>query len=99
MSEDQRTISDWATKEFGYPTPERAITRMLEEVEELKAEFQTTFDYEKIMNECADIYITMCQVAITLGYNLHACIDHKMEINRHRKWTRKEDGTGYHVKE
>jgi NTP pyrophosphatase (non-canonical NTP hydrolase) len=99
--ETQKTISEWAVKTFGYVTPERSISRMLEEVEELKNinlnNERSSFD--EISNECADIYITMCQVATTWGFNLESCIDHKMEINRARKWKIADDGTGQHVEE
>jgi NTP pyrophosphatase (non-canonical NTP hydrolase) len=101
MIENQKSISDWAAKEFGYPTGKRIIDRMLEEVDELKdvdlSNNNTSFN--EVSNECADILIVMYIVANTFGFNLHACVDHKMEINRGRKWKRKEDGTGYHVKE
>jgi len=104
MIETQKTISEWAVKTFGYPTAERSIKRMLEEVEELKDIknvdlFDDPESFNKVSDECADIYITMCQVASTFGFDLHACVDHKMEINRARKWKIAGDGTGQHIKE
>jgi NTP pyrophosphatase (non-canonical NTP hydrolase) len=101
MIENQRTISVWAAKTFGYPTEERAIKRMLEEVEELKnidaKDYNKSFD--EISNECADILITLYQVANVFSFDLHKCVDHKMEINRARKWKIAGDGTGQHIKE
>jgi len=97
MSETQKSISDWAVKTFGYPTRERSIQRMLEEVEELKK--VDINNGIQIGDECADIYITMCQIASTFGFDLHSCIDFKMDINKHRKWRIVGDGTGQHIKE
>jgi NTP pyrophosphatase (non-canonical NTP hydrolase) len=94
MIENQKTISEWAVKTFGYPTRERSIHRMLEEVTELSiTDYE---DFNKVSDECADIYITMCQVASIYGFDLHACVDHKMQINRNRKWKLAGDGTGQH---
>lgn len=97
--ETQKTISDWATKTFGYPKSTKvSVDRMLDEVNELKRlEPYNDFAYEKVADECADIYITMCQVMSTIGFDLHSCVNHKMEINRARKWKIKGDGTGQHV--
>jgi NTP pyrophosphatase (non-canonical NTP hydrolase) len=101
MIENQKTISEWAEKTFGYVAPERSISRMLEEVEELKninlSNEKSSFN--EVSNECADIFITMCQIASTWGFNLQACVDHKMQINRARKWKIAGDGTGRHIDE
>jgi hypothetical protein len=105
MSETQQTIAEWGYKTFGYPKNATAIiNRMLGEVrelEELKDHYSHFNDaiYDKIADECADIHIVMCQVMTTMGYNLQSCVDHKMEINRKRKWKIAGDGTGQHVKE
>ena len=100
--ETQVTISDWATRTFGYPKSLKvSIDRMLDEVEELKKlDYKSSeANFDKVADECADIYITMCQVMNVMGYNLHACVNHKMQINRARKWKLKGDGTGQHIKE
>src|SRR5574337_82639 len=92
MKETQKTISEWGTKTFGYPKSREVIVkRMLKECKELEellenANFGSHYSDERIADECADIYIVMCQVMNTIGYDLHSCIDHKMEINRARKW-------------
>lgn len=101
MIENQKTISEWANSTFGYPTKERSIDRMLDEVDELKKldTLDGKYRFNEVSNECADILITLYQVANTFGFDLHACVDHKMEINRHRKWKIAGDGTGQHVKE
>lgn len=97
MIENQKTISEWAEKTFGHPTRERSINRMLEEVTELAVCDRE--DFNKVSDECADILITLYQVANTFGFDLHVCVDHKMEINRARKWKIAGDGTGQHIKE
>lgn len=103
--ETQKTISEWGCKTFGYPKSAKSvIDRMLEEVEELKklSDAQnTSFEdlSEKMADECADIHIMLCHVMSTLGFDLQACVDHKMEINRSRKWKITGDGVGQHVKE
>lgn len=103
MIENQKTISEWAVKTFGYSTGKRSIDRMIEEVEELK-EIDIDKDisgvhFDKVSNECADILITLYQVASTFGFQLDQAVDHKMDINRHRKWKIAGDGTGQHIKE
>ena len=102
--ETQKTVSEWATKTFGYPkSPEVAIQRMLKECKELEEKLEMKIcnnsQYEKYADEIADIFITGYQAMTTIGYNVQACIDHKMEINRHRKWKLAGDGTGQHIKE
>lgn len=105
MHETQRTISEWGFKTFGYPKNViPVIDRMKDEVdelEELKEQSKKYNDlvYTKMADECADIYIMLCQVMAVLGYDLQACVDHKMQINRARKWKKNGDGTGQHIKE
>lgn len=105
MKETQQTISEWGIKTFGYPKSREAIVkRMLEECEELKnvtfgKDYAGTYNTPYIADECADIYIVMCQVMGVIGEDLHVCVDHKMKINRARKWEIAGDGTGQHVKE
>ena len=99
--ETQKTISDWATNTFGYPkSPEIAIQRMLKECKELEEKINMEiFSYEQYADEIADIMICGYQAMDTLGFDLHACIDHKMTINRNRKWKLSGDGTGQHIEE
>lgn len=101
MHETQRSINDWAIETFGHiKNPQTAIDRMLKEVRELeKLSRYNDAAYEEMVDECADILITLYRVMEVLGYNLHACVDHKMQINRARKWKLNGDGTGQHIKE
>lgn len=101
MMETQKTICDWANKTFGYPKSlEVVIDRMINEVEELKIidYRKDESDLQKIADECADIYITLVRVIDTIGFDLQSCVNHKMQINRARKWKSNGDGTGKHVK-
>ena len=111
--ETQKTISDWATNMFGYPTVRKSLQRMFEEIKELEqlieyeheegsvccTEAYLENSHTKIADEIADIMICAYQAMNTLGFDLHACVNHKMEINRHRKWKLAGDGTGQHVQE
>lgn len=105
MHETQKTITDWAVNTFGYPKNILPLVdRVLKESDELKQLRDECFKYndmvfEKIADECADIYITMCNLMGTMGYDLQACVNHKMQINRGRKWKLNGDGTGQHIKE
>ena len=98
--ETQKTISEWATKTFGYPkSPEVAIRRMLQECVELHLKLDEGCTHEQYADEITDIFITGYQAMTTIGFDVQACIDHKMEINRHRKWKLAGDGTGQHIEE
>ena len=103
MHETQKTISDWGIKTFGYPKSTKIVVdRMIKEVNELEELSNMDMNdavYDDMVDECADIYIVLCQVMNTMGYDLHSCVDHKMYINRARKWKLNQDGTGQHVKE
>lgn len=101
MHETQRTICDWADKTFGFSKdPRSTIERMLKEVRELEDKMESgAATYEELSDEMADVFITGYRVFDMLGYNAQACIDHKMEINRARKWKKNGDGTGQHIKE
>lgn len=104
MDETQQTISDWATNTFGYPKSIKIVVdRMIKEVNELEELSNINYTNELMLDdmvdECADIYIVLCQVMNTIGYDLHSCVDHKMQINRARKWKLNDDGTGQHIKD
>ena len=82
--ETQETVSEWATKTFGYPkSPEVVIRRMLYECKELEEKLEMgTFSYEQYADEIADIVICGYQVMATIGFDMNACVDHKMGIKR-----------------
>lgn len=98
-SESQRSIADWANKEFGRQQDEikgfiSDFRRVLEEMEE----FTETVNAQEAIEEAADVVITLYIFADRLQYDLHDQIDRKMAINRSRKWIAHGDGTGHHVK-
>lgn len=99
MHETQRTISDWAVATFGdSKNPHVPVERMLKECNELKLKLeQPAISYEELADEIADVMICAYRAMDALGFSLHACVDHKMEINRARKWILHGDGTGQHV--
>src|SRR5262249_4311917 len=97
--ENQRSVSDWATKTFGNPTPEVAVRRLLKEAYELEKKIEEGCSHEEIADEVADIFITGYKVFDVIGYQATACVDHKMEINRARKWKLHGDGTGQHIED
>lgn len=97
MIESQGTICNWADETFGFCSRQAAMYRMFVEVEELKDVNKD--DFEKVSNECADILITLYRVAHCYNFDLHATVDHKMQVNRDRKWKSNGDGTGQHIKE
>jgi NTP pyrophosphatase (non-canonical NTP hydrolase) len=100
MVENQRTVFEWAEKTFGRCSPQIAIDRMFEEIDELAAyreEPTTRKDAVAMRGECADVIITMYRVAEMLDFDLHAAVDSKMSLNRDRKWRTTPHGVGYHV--
>lgn len=98
MKETQRTISDWGVRTFGSPISGTVILeRLYQEMLELRnTDYLSNDGFHKISDECADVLILLYQVADLFGFDLHACVDHKMEINRARKWKLNGDGTAQH---
>ena len=103
--ENQRTISDWALDTFGKCSQYVAYDRTRKEFAEL-TDLLETFSYltreqcaakiNDVANECADVLITLYRLADVSGFDLHEAVDHKMKINRARKWKVNPDGTGQH---
>lgn len=100
MKETQESISAWANETFGKPHMLATIVaRLNEEMAELVSAVSTArIDDAKVLSECADVYIVLCQVANKLGRSLEAEVDFKMRINRARKWvtSRENPGVGQH---
>lgn len=95
-SESQRSINDWADRQFGTNCDYfRAFERAKEEMKE----FERAVDPQEAIEEAADIVITLYRFASVAGYDLHEQIDRKMHINRMRRWIAHGDGTGHHIKE
>ena len=101
MGETQASITQWAEETFGPCSLSRAADRMIEEMDELMVVNHLhcfSKDYAtQLREECADIVITMYRLASLAGFDVHAAVDAKMEVNRRRLWGVKGDGTGYHI--
>lgn len=97
MREDQETISDWATSTFGEPRDlESLVARLNEEMAELISAVNCGESIDVIMNECADVYIVLCQLPDLCGYDLEGLVNQKMAVNRARTWKTDGRGTGQH---
>ena len=96
--ETQATITQWARETFGEPSDLIQIwKRINDEMNELYEALVTNQPPKKIVQECADVKIVLCQIPERLGYNLQDAVDRKMKINRSRKWKTAGDGTGQHI--
>lgn len=87
--ENQQTICDWARETFGTTGKdiEPIVKKLKEEFSELFEELSSTKTTQKrCLNECADIYIVLVQLANALGGSLQNEVDAKMVVNRARKW-------------
>lgn len=108
-AENQRTIGDWlrTTPMWDKATDHAMVTRTLKELSELLtlfshrpsdpmgAEMDAWFD--KVVDETADVFITLYNLPNIMGFDLHKAIDAKMKINRARKWERGPNGDHHHV--
>jgi NTP pyrophosphatase (non-canonical NTP hydrolase) len=100
MIENQFSIALWAEETFGKSTQLRSATRMNEEVAELLSKMSNaTVIQSKIIEEVADIQITLYTLAERLMMNLDAEVQKKMVVNRNRKWKLDGSGCGQHVDE
>jgi NTP pyrophosphatase (non-canonical NTP hydrolase) len=98
-SEDQYTISAWGEETFGPAThPEALVDRARLEFDELR-EAVLAGDAREIAHEIADILILLYRVGTIAGCDINQAVAEKMAINRARRWIKKGDGTGRHVKE
>jgi hypothetical protein len=55
-------------------------------------------DHAEVALETADVFILLYRVASVCGFDVNEAVGRKMAINRARKWARKGDGTGSHIK-
>lgn len=100
MTENQRTVSNWANETFGPAgSNARVAARANEEMAELLRALTVDDNHPKAAEEVADIVIILYRLATRLGIDLHAEIDRKMAINRAREWKLDNTGHGYHVRD
>lgn len=98
MTEDQKSICDWAEKAFGPVTSLATLAaRAVEEMTELQDAVQAR-DVTEIGREAADIVVLLYRIMDHAGLSLTAEVDAKMVINRWRGWRPAGDGTGRHIK-
>ena len=88
-------VDDWIGKLLPKRDPFDTTIKMVDECSELlHAQHHAKGD---IAGECADILILLLDVAFLNGVDLQSAFEEKMEINRNRKWDKKQ-GTLKHVK-
>ena len=101
-NETQRSITQWAQKQFGASVSEVALRMNLEVAEllsiaALHREPVSPEEHRLIAEELADVEIMLRQVAEMCGVNLQNAVNWKMRINRQRAWTRLPGGRHQHV--
>lgn len=106
--ETQESISQWQIETFGDDSrnPKTMVTRTFEEMvelchaaglrrDDLMDIIHEVYNKDKtsvLAEEFADVAIMLAGTASCCWVDLQTVIDHKMEINRNRKWYRREDG-------
>ena len=99
VTEDQWTIAAWGEETFGPAMhPEALVDRARIEFDELR-EAVVNGEAQEIAHEIADIFILLYRVGAIAGCDVNQAVVEKMSINRARRWIKKGDGTGHHVKE
>jgi NTP pyrophosphatase (non-canonical NTP hydrolase) len=98
-AEDQWSISAWGEETFGPAKhPEVLVDRAVLEFDELR-EATRNGHADDVAHEIADILILLYRVGTIFGCDVQKAVAEKMAINRKRRWIRKGDGTGRHVKD
>lgn len=97
--ETQKTISAWSQATFGDAGSNAVVAaRALEEMAELLRALTHDDNSQLAAAEIADTVIVLYRLADRMGFDLHAEIDRKMQVNRTRHWAVGSDGIGYHVR-
>lgn len=97
-TETQYSVTAWGEETFGPCTsPAVLVARAALEMRELEEAAQQN-DAKEVGHELADVLIILYRVATLYNLDINAIIDDKMRINRARRWERKGDGTGRHIK-
>lgn len=91
-------IQEWQRETFPGVAPKDALGRMLQEADELEEVMDElpNVPVSEVMDELADVFIVMCQVAAALDGDLSDAVTRKMNINLSREWKINPDGTGQH---
>lgn len=100
MSENQKSITEWAQLVFGVVARrEMLVARCNEEMAELLslvAQPPGGVTSLQVGTECADVFIVLCQIADAYKVDLQASVNYKMKINRARTWVTDGNGLGQH---
>lgn len=102
MNENQKSIVDWAGQAFGRCSLLALSMKIEDEVNELRDNLSALVRTEDLklkdssrrasLEECADVFILLCQIAERLDGDLMEAVAAKMRINRARQWRRLPDG-------
>lgn len=85
-------IQRWQRETFPGVKPEAALDRLKTELVELEEDLHD-------IDELADCFIVMCQLASSIEGDLGKAVERKMTKNLNRQWKISADGTGQHIKE
>lgn len=97
-TEDQKSITAWGEETFGpAANPAVLVARARMEMDEL-LEAAKAGNHAEAALEAADVFILLYRVATLCGFDVNEAVNRKMAINRARRWMRKGDGTGSHIK-
>lgn len=100
MAETQQSVSEWADMTFGPASSNaRIAARANEEMAELLRALTADDNNPRAPEEIVDVMIVLFRLATRMGFDIWNGVDHKMAINRARKWNVTTDGHGYHVRE
>jgi NTP pyrophosphatase (non-canonical NTP hydrolase) len=95
---DQKSITEWAEKTFGYPSFKDLFNKTNDEYQELYDEVYETdkVNYDGVQKESADVVIMLFQLAEFIGFDLMEEVQKKMNVNVNRKWAKTGEGVGQH---
>lgn len=96
---DQAAVTEWQNATFGEPKSNLGIAiRANEEMAELLRCLARDDNDQHARTEVADVVIVLCRLVTRLGGSMVRDVDAKMEVNVARKWVKRGDGHGQHVK-
>jgi len=100
VTETGCTIATWAAETFGAAGSDaRVAARANEEMAELIRAATAGLTGDTIVDECADVVIVLARLCFRQnGVDIFDAVDHKMQVNRARRWAKDGTGHGYHVR-
>jgi NTP pyrophosphatase (non-canonical NTP hydrolase) len=97
MKSLQADINRWQLKTFGMQGAWVAWKKLQGEVHELGELLESDAALGRIADELADVFVTLCGVALEVGVQLEPEVVTKMVVNRNRTWAKRGDGTFQHI--